>query len=217
RMRASSSGLLQVGDLVHDHRPVEALELERADLLGRHEVVHGGVDALADEDLARRRLGAEPEGEVGDAADGRVVAPALEANRTDRRVALRDPHAEVEIIAPSPPLGAEHPDPRPRSPTASPPRRSSVAFQRAISSACAATVSCSALIRSIERTRAERAAWSTGLVRYSSAPASSPATMSFASVMAVTRMIGVKAGPCSFLSRRQTSIPSTFGIMMSSR
>ncbi len=41
--------------------------------------------------------------------------------------------------------------------------------------------------------------------------------MSFASVIAVTRMIGVKAGPCSFLSLRQTSIPSILGIMMSSR
>ena len=72
-------------------------------------------------------------------------------------------------------------------------------------------------MRSIERTRAESAAWSTGLVRYSSAPASSPATMSFASVMAVTRMIGVNEAPCAAFSRRQTVMPSSFGIITSSR
>ncbi len=52
-------------------------------------------------------------------------------------------------------------------------------------------MSCRRLIRSIERTRAASAAWSTGFVRYSSPPASSPATTSFESAIAVTMMIGV--------------------------
>src|SRR5262249_58759825 len=92
---------------------VEALELQRADLLSLHEIGDGGVDALADEDLARRGLGAEAKGEVGDTADGRVVAPALEPDRADRRVALRDSHAEIEIVPAPAPLRAEHADPRP--------------------------------------------------------------------------------------------------------
>ena len=46
-------------------------------------------------------------------------------------------------------------------------------------------------MRSTDLTRATSAIWSTGLVRYSSAPASSPATTSLLSALAVTRMIGV--------------------------
>ena len=52
-------------------------------------------------------------------------------------------------------------------------------------------LSWSALMRSIDLTRATSAAWSTGFVRYSSAPASSPATTSCESVFAVTMMIGM--------------------------
>ena len=49
----------------------------------------------------------------------------------------------------------------------------------------AATLSCSSLTRSIDLTRATSDVWSTGLVRYSSAPASSPATTSLVSALAV--------------------------------
>ena len=83
--------------------------------------------------------------------------------------------------------------------------------------ASASARSCSALMRSIERTRATSAAWSTGLVRYSSPPASSPATTSLVSAIAVTRMIGVNGNAGSARSRLQTSMPSSLGIMMSSR
>ena len=64
-------------------------------------------------------------------------------------------------------------------------------------------------MRSIDFTRATSAAWSTGLVRYSSAPASSPATMSLESAFAVTMMIGMKGSAASALRRRQTSRPSS--------
>ena len=62
---------------------------------------------------------------------------------------------------------------------------------------CSCTVSWSALMRSIDFTRATSAAWSTGFVRYSSAPASRPATMSFGSPLAVTRMIGMNGRAAS--------------------
>src|SRR2546425_726802 len=234
RAVGSRPGPLQIDDFVRDDGTVEPLELERTDLLGGHEIGHGGVDPLADENLIRRRLGAQAVGEVGHAADGGVVLPPLEADRADRRVALRDAHAEVEVVAAPAPFGAEHPDPgshglghtdgallrvrdRHRVVEEDHHAVAGEALKGALASAWAVTVSWSALILSSERTRAERAAWSTGLVRYSSAPASSPATMSFASVIAVTRMIGVNEGSGIAFSRRQTSIPSTFGIMTSSR
>ena len=49
---------------------------------------------------------AEPAGEVRDGADGGVVEAPLEADRAERGVALRDPDAEVELVAlPAPALG----------------------------------------------------------------------------------------------------------------
>jgi CHASE3 domain sensor protein len=57
---------------------------------------------------------------------------------------------------------------RSSSPTWTATRCSSVAFHSFISAASFSTWSCRRLIRSIERTRAESAAWSTGFVRYSS-------------------------------------------------
>ena len=79
------------------------------------------------------------------------------------------------------------------------------------------TWSCNCLRRSAALTRATSAIWSIGLVRYSSAPASSPATTSLEFALAVHRMIGVNGIAASFLIRLQTSMPSIFGIMMSSR
>ena len=96
-------------------------------------------------------------------------------------------------------------------------RCSSVLFHDASSAACVSTRSCNSLIRSMERTRATSAAWSMGLVRYSSAPALSPVTTSCESVRAVTMMIGTNPNVESPFNRRQTSKPSIFGIMTSSR
>ena len=79
------------------------------------------------------------------------------------------------------------------------------------------TLSCSSLTRSIDFTRATSEVWSTGFVRYSSAPASSPATTSLLSVLAVTRMIGMNGRLASALSRLVAAMPSSLGIMTSSR
>ena len=50
------------------------------------------------QDLPRLGAGAEPGGEVGDTADRGVVETALEADPAERRVTLRDPDAEAEVV-----------------------------------------------------------------------------------------------------------------------
>src|SRR5260221_2323061 len=81
--------------------------------------------------------------------------------------------------------------------------------------------SCSSSIirlrRTSERTRAKSAMSLTGLVRKSSAPASSPVSRSAASDRAVTMTTGICAVVGSALSRRQTSKPSISGIMTARR
>ena len=71
--------------------------------------------------------------------------------------------------------------------------------------------------RTSERTRAKSAMSLTGLVRKSSAPASSPRTRSDVSDSAVTITTGMSAVASSAFRRRHTSKPSSFGIMTSSR
>src|SRR5688572_140885 len=68
-----------------------------------------------------------------------------------------------------------------------------------------------------ERTRAISTTSDTGLVRKSSAPASSPRTRSAGLSSAVTITTGMKCVAGSDFSRRQTSKPSISGIMTSSR
>src|SRR2546429_635939 len=53
------------------------------------------------------RLAAQAGREVGDRADGAVVPAALEADRADGRVALRDADAEGELPAALAPSGRE--------------------------------------------------------------------------------------------------------------
>ena len=63
------------------------------------------MHSLADQDLARGGLGAEPGREVRDAADGRVVGATLEADPAEGGVTLRDSDGEVEVVAlATPPL-----------------------------------------------------------------------------------------------------------------
>src|SRR5439155_1328459 len=158
-------------------RALESLERQLADRLGVDQVAGGGVDALTDENLPGGRLRAQAEGEIGDGPDGAVVQAALEADGADGRVALGDAEAGMQLVAAlAPPprtmraasWGEKKRLSRPtRSSSATwrATRSSRVAFHRASSAVWAWTVSWSALIRSIERTRATSACWSTGLVR----------------------------------------------------
>ena len=75
----------------------QTFEDELADGLEFHQMLDGGNHAGADEDLAVRRLGAEPGAEVGDPADRSVVGAALEPDPAEGRVALGDANPEAEL------------------------------------------------------------------------------------------------------------------------
>ena len=74
-------------------------------------VTQGGCGAapphgvpLGEEDLAGRRFAAQPGGEDDRVADAAIVVAALEADPAHRRVARRDPDADLENVAPTAPL-----------------------------------------------------------------------------------------------------------------
>src|SRR2546422_9889267 len=103
--RPSCAPLLQILEPLEPQRVEgghgleESFEVEIAPGLGLHEGVRLRQQALGDQDLARLGLAAETGGEVRDGADGAVVPAPLEADRADRRVALRDADAELELVA----------------------------------------------------------------------------------------------------------------------
>src|SRR5439155_14257806 len=97
----------QANDVVGRHRLVEARELERRERLRHHELRHHPLRAFAQEDLTAEGLGTEPRREVHHATDGAVVETTIEADPPERRVAERDPHAEVELVTALTPAGDE--------------------------------------------------------------------------------------------------------------
>src|SRR6266498_235298 len=85
----------------------QALERQRADFLALDEVLECCRDARGDEYLPALGLAAEPRGQVGDRPDSAVVPTPFEADRADRRVALRDPDAQGEVVTPLAPSRAQ--------------------------------------------------------------------------------------------------------------
>src|SRR6185295_15325022 len=80
------------------HRPGEALQREIPHRLDVDELLDRRDDALGSEHLAGPSLAAEAEREVRHAADRPVVEPPLEADRADRREALGEAEAHVEVV-----------------------------------------------------------------------------------------------------------------------
>src|SRR5882672_10871447 len=80
-------------------RPPEAAQRQLAERLRLDKILDRRIEPARDEDLAAARLAAEPRREVGHGADRSVVPAALEADGAQRRVALRDAHAEVQVEA----------------------------------------------------------------------------------------------------------------------
>ena len=74
---------------------MEAFERELARRLDLQQSLRRRQDALGNQDLAGLCFTAQASGEVGDRADRAVVPASLEADRADRRIALRDADAEV--------------------------------------------------------------------------------------------------------------------------
>src|SRR3954467_1735417 len=91
---------------VRGHRAVKTLELQLPDGLHIDQLARSRVHALADEDLAAGRLGAEPRGAVGAGADGAVVERSLEADGADGGETLGDADAGAQLVAePAPARG----------------------------------------------------------------------------------------------------------------
>ena len=100
RSRRASRRRLQRAQPERRHRLRVALERERRRAVRRR---HDSSSAARMRRSIRicppSRLAAQPRGEIDDAADRRVVEAALEAERAERREALRDADAEVEVVA----------------------------------------------------------------------------------------------------------------------
>ena len=68
------------------------------------------MHALRDEHLPGLRLAAQPRRQIGHGPDGAVIAPPVEADRAQRRVAVRDTDAEAELVAALVPARSERGD-----------------------------------------------------------------------------------------------------------
>ena len=77
----------------------QALQGQILDRLDAHGVLRRREHPLADQDLPRGRRVAQARGQVCHRADRGVVGASLEADPPERRVALRDPEAEVQVVA----------------------------------------------------------------------------------------------------------------------
>ena len=77
--------------------PREALELELARRRRLDGCLHRRKEPLADQDLAGRRLGAEPRGEIRHRAEHAVVVAAFEPDSTERGVAGLDADSEPQL------------------------------------------------------------------------------------------------------------------------
>src|SRR5215471_17749907 len=95
----SRSGALETDERDGRDGPGKTLEGEVPHDLGLDEVLDRRHHALGREHLARARLAAQAECEVRHAPDRAIVPPALEADRTDRGESLREPEADVQIVA----------------------------------------------------------------------------------------------------------------------
>src|SRR3954470_13405711 len=76
----------------------EAAQLERTDLVGLHELGHGGLGLRVEDDLAGVRVTAEARREVRHVADRGVLPAVLEADHAERRLALRDADAQADGV-----------------------------------------------------------------------------------------------------------------------
>src|SRR6185436_9033443 len=88
---------LQGRDLERLHRLRNALQRDFAQRLGFHGIFDPAQGLLIDQDLAALGLAAKTRGQVGDAADACIFPAALEADRAERRIALRNTDAEIKI------------------------------------------------------------------------------------------------------------------------
>src|SRR5688572_21598448 len=77
----------------------ESLERKRPNCFALESAVQSGHGLAVEEDLAGFGFAAEARGQVRDIADRRIVPAPFEADGAERRIALRDAHAERELEA----------------------------------------------------------------------------------------------------------------------
>src|SRR5499426_3504752 len=97
--QASSRAALEPRDTEDGHRPEQSLEGKESEGLGLHQLLDLRGHSLMNEDLAALGLAAETGGQVGHGTDGAVVPASLETDGSDGGIALRDPHAEGQVVA----------------------------------------------------------------------------------------------------------------------
>src|SRR5262245_24115266 len=85
--------------VVGHNRLGEALQRERANLFSCHSSLERGVDALAEQNLAVLRLGAEPRRDIAHRADRGIAGAFGKPDLTECRVTLGDAGAEPQIAA----------------------------------------------------------------------------------------------------------------------
>ena len=74
----------------------------------RHRHMLGACEhAVGDQHLPGAGVGTQPGGQIGDAADGGVVEPALEADPAEGRKALGDTDSQGEVMAVAEPAGGK--------------------------------------------------------------------------------------------------------------
>src|SRR5499426_2334487 len=96
--QASSRTASKSRDAEDGHRPEQPLEGQRPEGLCLNQLLDLRGHPLMDEDLAALGLAAETGGEVGHGTDGAVVPASLETDGSDGGIALRDPHAEGQVV-----------------------------------------------------------------------------------------------------------------------
>src|SRR5262245_51961672 len=80
------------------HWSADTLEREFPDRFDSHGFLYGHQYARTDQDLTRLRLVAQPRGDIRHRADSRIIEAPFEADRAERRVAVRDADAKAEFV-----------------------------------------------------------------------------------------------------------------------
>src|SRR5207253_7490088 len=106
---ASGVFALQAEHVECRYRFEESLQVELPDGFDLDQILGRREQPLRDQDLAGPGLTAEARGEIRHGADGSIVPASFEADGANRRVALRDPDAEVEVVAALAPSDAQLP------------------------------------------------------------------------------------------------------------
>src|SRR5262245_5717647 len=99
--------LLDAKDVERGYRPEQALELHLADRFDFDQLLDRGQHAFRDQNLTGLGLAAQTRGKIRDGADRTIVQASLETHRADRRVALRDAGAEIQLEPAFAPLHKE--------------------------------------------------------------------------------------------------------------